>query len=52
LDLLINGEPTITLPENLKDLIDYATEQGTPITQVMNGLIKSIFKFGLGRING
>lgn len=50
LGLTGTGQPEVILPNNLEDIVYYATIQGTPITVIQNRLIKSIFKYGLGGI--
>lgn len=50
LGIINKGNPEIDLPENMKGIIDYATDKGTPITQIQNKVIEKIFKFGLAGI--
>jgi hypothetical protein len=50
LGIVNRGEAEIDLPENMKELIDYATDRGTPLIQIQNKVIEGIFKFGLAGI--
>lgn len=43
-------DPEIILPENMKGIIDYSTNEGTSLVNIQNKLIESIFKFGFGGI--
>ena len=46
LGLINKGEDEINLPNNLQDIIYYATQQRTPLTSIKNQIVDSIFKFG------
>ena len=50
LGIVNRGEPEIDLPENMKGIIDYATEEGTSLVNIQNKVIEKIFKFGLAGI--
>lgn len=43
-------EPQVDVPENMREIIDYATSEGTPLVNIQNKLVEAIFKFGLGGI--
>lgn len=46
LGLINKGEDEVNLPNNLQDIIYYATQQRTPLTSIKNQIVDSIFKFG------
>jgi hypothetical protein len=50
LGIINKKEPEVILPENLRSIIDYATEEGTSLYVIQNLLITSIFKYGFGLI--
>lgn len=50
LGIVNRGEPEIDLPENMKGIIDYATDDGTSIVNIQNKVIENIFKFGLAGV--
>lgn len=39
-----------TLPDNMKQLIDYCTLEGTSINNIQNAVLENLFKFGLAGI--
>jgi hypothetical protein len=50
LGIVNRGTPEVNLPNNMKGLIDYATDKGTPLVNIQNKVIEKIFKFGLAGI--
>lgn len=45
LGIINRGTPEIDLPENLKNIVDYATIEGTDIVTIQNQLVTNIFKY-------
>ena len=50
LGIVNRSEPEIDIPENMKDIIDYATDEGTSLVNIQNKVIENIFKFGLAGV--